>query len=170
MFGVPHPTMVDYWKVRQPTFKPIMLDSRRRREPMEADLVSVLGGCIPNLPWELLYQITGYASAGYAVNYLTTRMGRLIPQNCSIDLRRDVWADYLDFEGRRYIRALYNMSPNIPAKSLEPTMELLFSAKSYRATYVMLIEMSTLGIQRIVFVDDSSRPKLLTNSRAFGGK
>ncbi|CAH0049184.1 unnamed protein product [Clonostachys solani] len=160
MIGTPYPTMVDCYKVRRSGFKPTASDSQRRRAFMGAELVSLLGECITNLPWELLYQIAGYGSSYYATAHLRTRMGNQEPRDSSFDLRKDIWAEYVDFEGQTYIRALSNTTPDVLDGVFRGTWKLIFSAKPYRPTYIMLIEMCPLGIRRIIFTDDSSRPEI----------
>ncbi|CAH0052156.1 unnamed protein product [Clonostachys rhizophaga] len=160
MFGNAYPTVVDYWKVRRPGFKPTTSDSRRRHAFIEEDLVSVLAGCIRKLPAELLYQIAGYGSSAYATTQLRTLMAKQEPRDTVFDLRKDIWAEYVDFEGQTYIRALSNTTLDILDGVFKGTWKLMFSNKQYRSSQTMLIEMSALGIRRIIFTDDSSRPDI----------
>ncbi|CAG9972083.1 unnamed protein product [Clonostachys byssicola] len=160
MIGGQFLTMVDYYKVRRPSFRPTASESQRRRAFLEEELVSLLADCIPKLPAELLYQIAGYASSEYATTHLITQMAKHEPRNTVFDLRKNIWAEYVDFEGQTYIRALSNTNFDILDGVFKGTWKLIFSEKQYHSTQIILIEMSTLGIRRIIFTDDSSRPEI----------
>ncbi|VUC22722.1 unnamed protein product [Clonostachys rosea] len=156
----PSISIVNYSNARRPSFRPAVSDSQRRRAFMESDLVRVLGECIPNLPWELIYQIASYSWVEHTAAHLKTLMGNHTLCNSSFDLRKDVWAEYIDFEGHRYIQALYNVTCDVSVEASRDSGELIFNAKSNRTADTILIEMSALGIRNMIFTDSSSRPKI----------
>ncbi|CAH0058089.1 unnamed protein product [Clonostachys solani] len=155
-----YPTLFDFSLVRWPSFKPVRSDSSRRCAFMEDDLVSVLGGFIPNLPRETLNRIAEYTLYEHAITHLATSLENQLPKFSTLDLRRNVWAEYIDFEGQRYTRALLNETDEAFTKVPSESKELIFNAKADHLGDTIFTEMAPLGVRRVIFPTDSRMPAL----------
>ncbi|CAG9953732.1 unnamed protein product [Clonostachys rosea f. rosea IK726] len=155
-----YPTLFDFSEVRWPSFKPVRSDSSRRCAFMEDDLVSVLGGSIPNLPRETLHQIAEYTLYEHAIIHLATSMGNQLPKFSTLDLRKNVWVEYIDFEGQRYTRALFNETDEAFTTIPSENKELIFDATADRLGDTIFIEMAPLGVRRVIFPTDSPMPAM----------
>lgn len=127
---------------------------------MEDDLVTVLGGSIPNLPRETLNQIAEYSLYEHAITHLTTSLGNQLPKFSTLSLRKNVWAEYIDFEGQRYTRALFNDTDEAFTKVPSENKELIFDAKTDHRGDTIFIEMAPLGVRRVIFPADSPMPAM----------
>jgi len=137
-------------------FQPTRLDSRRREVYLQHQAAGQLGQAFakPHLPTELWLKIAALlvsvsAAAGVAQIKLKDAPSPSKPASSlsMLDLSRDVYASYVQFEGVRYIKALRNRR-RAQAAARE---YLILDAAKARTIHKVYVAFDHLGVRQVQF-------------------
>ncbi|KAI1500052.1 hypothetical protein F5X99DRAFT_430004 [Biscogniauxia marginata] len=155
------PVSPDFLAATEYSFQPPICEERRRRDLIQQNLVERLKQTQwpRNLPDELWLLTAQYLVRECAI--VTVQELTIQPRVCDsvFDLSRDVYVQYVMFEGARYLKSIKNSG----CAEAKQEGQLLLDARRARTVQKVYIAEDHLGIRHIQFIssdDKSSRSSL----------
>ncbi|VUC37600.1 unnamed protein product [Clonostachys rosea] len=149
----------DLCGIRKPEFKPESSEQSRRAKLFEDELTSTLRQAIPSLPVEMHIRIAEFCIREFAAGRLTSLLEKGNWRfTVEVNHQSNVWASYIDFEGHRYVKSLYDEEDEELAHIDEHDRKQVYKAED--ESNILFVKKNFLGVQDIIFGNSSNEPSV----------